>query len=586
VAARSPLDDFREVWLVDGAAPGPPGERASPACLAARELRSGRVVRLDRDALPGHPRPPYATDDESLLVAFGAPIPLGAHLALGWPLPARVLDLRVEFRNRTNGLGTPHGSDLFGALAWYSLDAAPGLGRPELRDLRARGGPPTVAELGTLLHACEARVAALAGLLRAMLPEVDLGRALLRGRYTAAVARMELVGVPIDVPILRRLRAGWRGLQADLIRDVDARYGVFDNGSFSAERWEAYLEREGIAWPRLPSGAPALDDDTFREMARSSPCVAPMRELRHALGQLRLADLAVGSDGRNRVPLRPFAARTGRNQPSSSQFIFGPSRWLRGLIRPEAGRALAYIDWSTQEIGIAAALSGDPAMIDAYRSGDPYLALGKRAGRIPAWGTRRTHGAEREAFKACALGVLYGMRPEGLAGRIGQPTAWGRELIAAHKAAYPRFWRWSDAVVQDALASGRIRTVFGWTLRVGDDANPRSLMNFPCQANGAEMLRLACCLATERGIEVVAPVHDAVMVEGPAGSIDEVVAATQDTMAEASEIVLDGFRLRTEAKEVRWPERYMDERGREFWNRVMGLLPEAGGSAGRGRVPA
>ncbi len=51
--------------------------------------------------------------------------------------------------------------------------------------------------------------------------------------------------------------------------------------------------------------------------------------------------------------------------------------------------------------------------------------------------------------------------------------------------------------------------------RVGPDANPRSLRNFPCQANGAEMLRLACCLATERGVNVVAPVHDASIVEGP-----------------------------------------------------------------------
>ena len=62
----------------------------------------------------------------------------------------------------------------------------------------------------------------------------------------------------------------------------------------------------------------------------------------------------------------------------------------------------------------------------------------------------------------------------------------------------------------------RLHTVFGWTVRVGPDANPRSLRNFPCQANGAEMMRLACCLATERGVSVVAPVHDAVMVEGPA----------------------------------------------------------------------
>jgi hypothetical protein len=53
---------------------------------------------------------------------------------------------------------------------------------------------------------------------------------------------------------------------------------------FSVERWAAYLACKGIPWPRLPSGALALDDDTFREMARAYPeNVAPIRELRHAL---------------------------------------------------------------------------------------------------------------------------------------------------------------------------------------------------------------------------------------------------------------------------------------------------------------
>jgi DNA polymerase I len=50
----------------------------------------------------------------------------------------------------------------------------------------------------------------------------------------------------------------------------------------------------------------------------------------------------------------------------------------RGLIKPEPGRAVAYVDWSQEEFGIAASLSGDAAMIDAYQSGDPYLAFGQQ----------------------------------------------------------------------------------------------------------------------------------------------------------------------------------------------------------------
>ena len=86
--------------------------------------------------------------------------------------------------------------------------------------------------------------------------------------------------------------------------------------------------------------------------------------------------------------LSAFRARTGRNQPSNTKFIFGPSVWLRGLIQPPPGYGIAYIDWAQQEFGIAAALSGDPLMMEAYRSGDPYLAFAKQAGAAPPEATK------------------------------------------------------------------------------------------------------------------------------------------------------------------------------------------------------
>jgi DNA polymerase I len=156
---------------------------------------------------------------------------------------------------------------------------------------------------------------------------------------------------------------------------------------------------------------------------------------------------------------------------------------------------------------------------------------------------------------------------------IGKPTAYGRDLLRLHRETYPTFWRWSDGAESHAMLLHELQTVFGWTVRAGPDANPRSLRNFPCQASGAEMMRLACCLATDGGVNVVAPVHDVLMVEGPADAIDEIVTRTQEAMAEAPAIVLDGFRLRSDVKVVRWPDRYMDERGREFWGRVVALLP-------------
>src|SRR5262249_30253903 len=156
--------------------------------------------------------------------------------------------------------------------------------------------------------------------------------------------------------------------------------------------------------------------------------VAPIRELRHALSQMRLHELAVGADGRNRVLLSAFGSRTGRNQPSNSKYIFGPAVWLRCLIRPEPGRAVAYVDWSQQELAIAAALSGDARMQEAYVSGDFYLTFAKMASAVPATATKQTHAGEREQFKIVALGVLYGLTADGLARRLGVAPCRGREL--------------------------------------------------------------------------------------------------------------------------------------------------------------
>ena len=67
------------------------------------------------------------------------------------------------------------------------------------------------------------------------------------------------------------------------------------------------------------------------------------------------------------------------------------------------------------------------------------------------------------------------------------------------------------------------------------------MLNFPMQANGAEMMRLAACLATERGIEVCAPVHDAFLICAPLDRIEADVAAMRAAMDEAARAVLDGF---------------------------------------------
>jgi DNA polymerase I len=441
-----------------------------------------------------------------------------------------------------------------------------------MRDLILSGGPWSHTEEMEIIDYCESDVVSLAHLLTAMHEKIDWPRALLRGRYMKAVSDIQVNGIPIDVDTLALLQTAWHSIQDQLIADIDSDYGVFEGRTFKADRWDLYLISNGIPWPRLDSGSLDLSDDTFKEMSKAYPVVAPIRELRLALSQMRLASLQVGTDGRNRCLLSPFSARTGRNQPSNARFIFGPSVWLRCLILPQPGWGLAYVDWSQQEFGIAAALSGDPVMMEAYKTGDPYLAFAKQAGAVPQDATKHTHADVREQFKACVLAVQYGMGEASLAARINQPVARARQLLELHKRTYRQFWKWSDSVVDEAVLGGRLWTSFGWQIQVQGVINDRSLRNFPMQANGAEMMRIASILLTEAGIKVCAPVHDAFLVEAPLDELDAAIVQTQSLMVEASRIVLGGFELGSDVKVTRHPDRYVDKRGAEMWNQVMALI--------------
>src|SRR6516225_3924189 len=161
---------YKEIWCVDFEFVAKPGGNPEPVCLVGYEVRSGRKMRLWRNDFCGVP--PYHTGPNALFIAYYASAEIGCHLALGWPVPERILDLFTEFRNITNGLPTIAGSGLVGALSHYGLDNIGAAEKTEMRDLVLRGGPWTAPEQEAILDYCESDVMALARLLRVMLPKL------------------------------------------------------------------------------------------------------------------------------------------------------------------------------------------------------------------------------------------------------------------------------------------------------------------------------------------------------------------------------------------------------------------------------
>jgi DNA polymerase I len=110
---------FAEIWAEDFEWVPKLGERHDVVCYGARELRSGRTLKLWRDQLG--PTSPNRTDDQALFLSFVFNAEGASRLSLGWQLPAKVIDLSPLFRRVVNGRIAPQGKGLLGALAYYGI---------------------------------------------------------------------------------------------------------------------------------------------------------------------------------------------------------------------------------------------------------------------------------------------------------------------------------------------------------------------------------------------------------------------------------------------------------------------------------
>ena len=521
--------------------------------------------------------PPYPIDDDTLVVSF-TQAEWNCHLALHWKLPKHVVDLNCELRLLSNGLKLPAGQSLLGFCRWFGLEAGDAAVKDAIRARIIQGWPFTPEEKALILKYAASDVDILTLLFERIEPHLDLDRALYRGDWSWVSALMEFRGVPVNGPLFRQIAdpALWNVLRDALVPELDTAgvYVKHNDGSyhFSFDRFGDLLEVKGISWPLTEDGRLSTKAKVFEDLTKGHPELEGLRQLKHVRDKMRAVELAVGDDNRNRVMLWPYKAKSGRTQPAASQWIFSPAVFLRNLIEPGPGRALSYVDYSSMEFLIAAAKSGDRLMLKFYED-DPYLAFPKHIGAVPWHATKQTHGPLRDQYKMGLLAIQYGVSYATLAAKLGITHVAAQAMIDQHHELFSTYWAWAEDWLAWALDHGVMWTHMDWRCAVGNvELKTRSIINWPVQSIGGDILRLACIWATKRGLQLCAPVHDAILLEAPIERIERDVKLLQEIMGRASSLVLDGPRLRTDAKTVRYPEHYTDSRGDEIWEHVTGLL--------------
>jgi DNA polymerase-1 len=572
------------------------GELPNVLCMVAHVLNENlqhvRTIRMWRGDFGA--TPPFDIGENTLFVAYSAWAEMTCFMGLGWKFPVHIFDQHTAYLAASNIL-LPHNPDekrkkqrkrlsdacrAYGIEGWENIDKeaiAQDIGEGRWRD----HGQDAVFEY------CEEDVRKSVGLLREQLrgrarkAPADVERVLWWSNYSAkAVAQIQARGMPIDMALWNEVQENKAAVIQYLLRRFDPSYGS-DNPIYTPEgewnygRFAQWLASTGVvAWPRLDSGQLDIDGDAFRSMYHITG-IEGLNALRDSLGVIVKAKLPIGRDGRNRPSLFPFCTATGRNAHAKS--LYNAHAGMRSfLVFPEDTIGV-YLDWRTQEVAIAAALSGDAALVHDYSAGDMYHALAKMCGLTDdpdPFHWKKHNRPVRDRMKPLQLGINYGMGVPSLARGLARHPLIASTIIEKHRRTYPRFWEWREEVVQSAMMTRHIESVFGWPLHLSTSPNKRTLYNFPMQSNGAEMLRLAAWRLCEAGIVPSMLIHDGILLE--VHSDDEVMRAMH-IMREAGKDVCDGLEVGVDVDQrLEHGARYTDKRevAQEMWKTIMQALRE------------
>jgi len=453
-----------------------------------------------------------------------------------------------------------------------------------------KGFPFSESERDEIMRYCSDDVTMLANLLREMMPQVhNLDQALHRGRCMKAVACMEWNGVPVSRDLFTRLNNNLPRIRANVVHSVEDEFH-FDVYTFdkkgdphlSNKQFTALVDRLGLTdvWPEWTTlGAGQDDDKCLQPMAQAYPetNLEHFRQLKKFLTQAKSKlKFTVGPDWRNRSQMKPFAGSASRSQPATSENIPNAAKSLRSLLAPHEGEVLLHRDWSNAEFGIVAALANDRKKWDIYMTKDVYIVKAADFGYCGYDATKETHRELRNRFKPVVLAGQYGQTPEGLAKVLGITVKEAAAFMERERKLYPDYQRWLRDNHEKELEKRYAETVFGWALHLTPNGNPRTALNHPAQGNCAEIMRLAACYATERGIDVGASVHDAFFYTAPADSWEDVDAAMKACMDEASQDVLgDGYILKSDRDAVFYPDHYSHEDGKAMFAKILAAMEQA-----------
>jgi len=566
-------NNFKYIVVFDYEYRQPDGESPIVACGVYKELKSQKIHKQKQL--------PYPIED-TLLVSFACNAETSCLLSLGYGLPKYIWDLYVINRKLFNGkLKVETGAfSLINTANRYGIkDVISSEKKEYFRKLILENKTYTPDQFNEIVDYCESDVLTTEKLFYKQLEHLDefnydpqeiVSQTLFHSKALAYTAQIERNGIPVDVGLYKDFNKYFSEITQELIRDINNKYDLYEDNSFSHEKFKKFINKLNIKnWPITKTGKLKTDKDTIWGFSKHYKEIDEFQFAQEFINCRNLKGYQIGSDGRSRTSLHMFQQKTGRTNASPAKYPFGAPKWSRNFIRPDDGKVLLYLDYKSQEPAIQAALSSDENLLNAYNSGDIYLYTAKLAGAAPQEATKKSHPKIRELYKVAFLANGYGQEAYGLAKRLNVPLTTAKKIRVDILKVYQKYFNWINAAVSKAMQRGYIKTVFGWTYHLNHNelSNPRSLLNWPIQSHGSEILRKAIIHLIDNNYEVSAIVHDAVLIHVPKSNLKEQIIKAQEILSNAAYEVI-GFKIPTDVRIIR---KYFEQEGGEQdkFNRVI-----------------
>jgi DNA polymerase-1 len=376
------------------------------------------------------------------------------------------------------------------------------------------------------------------------------------------LARMERLGVRIDAELLRAQSRELEKRIFELERQAHEQAGQPFNLASPKQLQEILFDKLKLpVLKKTPTGQPSTAEEVLTELALDYPLPALVLEHR-SLAKLKstytdkLPEMINPNTGRVHTSYQQAVAATGRLSSADPNLQNIPvrtseGRRIRQAFIPADGYTMLSADYSQVELRIMAHLSGDAGLIQAFAANQDV----HRATAAEVFGVAPDAVSDdmRRAAKAINFGLIYGMSAFGLARQLKIERAAAQQYVERYFARYPGVREYMERTRAQARAQGYVETLFGRRLylpeinapnQVRQQAAERAAINAPMQGTAADLIKLAMARidrwieSTRADVRMIMQVHDELVFELRADSLDEVRAAVRAHMAGVAELAV------------------------------------------------